>query len=31
MIKAVTVGGGEASGIDEVLIGLTLVGCWRGR
>lgn len=31
VIKAVTVGGGEAAGIDEVLIGLTLIGCWRGR
>lgn len=31
VINVVTVGGGEATGIDEILIGLTLIGCWRGR
>lgn len=27
VIQAVTVGGGETAGIDEVLVGLTLIGC----
>lgn len=31
VIKAVTVGSGKVTGIDEVLIGLTLTGCWRER
>lgn len=31
MINAVVVGGGMAAGIEEVLIGFTLIGCWRGR
>lgn len=28
---AVTVGGGEAAGVDQVLVGLPLNGCRRGR
>lgn len=28
---AVTVGGGEAAGVDEVLVGFTLNGCRSGR
>lgn len=31
VINAVVVGGGMAAGIEEVLIGFTLIGCWRGR
>lgn len=31
VIKAVTIGGGKAAGIDKVLIGLNLTGCWRCR
>lgn len=30
VINAVTVGGGQATGVDEILVGFTLVGCWRG-
>lgn len=31
VINAVTVGGGQATGVDEILVGFTLAGCWRGR
>lgn len=31
VINAVTVGSGQVTGIDEVLVGLTLIGCRRGR
>ena len=31
VVDAVTVGGGKATGIEEVLIGLALIGCRRGR
>lgn len=31
VINGVTVGGGKATGIDKVLVGLSLTGCRRGR
>ena len=31
VIKVVAVRGGKATGIDEILIGLTLAGCCRSR
>lgn len=31
VIKIVAVRGGKTTGIDEVLIGLTLAGCCRSR
>lgn len=30
VVKAVTVGGGEAAGVVEVLVGLAPIGCGRG-